>query len=154
QTRTVNPGDMLTPAEYAALQQVMTTGQQTLRVGRDGNAIRGTVNLTPNISSMISELVIPKRVTVVNDFGLGSTLDIGGNLTNSGRFFAVSSNSSVTNAVINADNIFNNSGAILSSVLPAGGLAGLGNLVGNLSLTLNAINNIVNAGAISSSGHL
>jgi len=27
-------GDVLTPAEYAALQQVLTTGSQTLKVGR------------------------------------------------------------------------------------------------------------------------
>src|SRR5262249_20654611 len=114
QTRTINAGDMLTPAEYAALQQVLTTGTQTLTVGRDGNAVHGTLNLTPDLSSVIGDLVIPKRVTVINDFGLGSSLDIGGNLNNSGRFYAVSSNASVTNAVINANNIFNNTGAVLS----------------------------------------
>src|SRR5262249_56003765 len=109
--------DMLTAAEYAALQQVLTTGTQTLAVGRDGNAVHGTLNLTPDLSAVISGLVIPQRVTVIKDFGQGTSLDISGNLSNSGKFFAVSSNSSVTNAVINANNILNSSGAILSSVL-------------------------------------
>src|SRR4030095_6591641 len=152
--RTVNPGDMLTPAEYAALQQVLITGNQTLKVGRDGNAVRGSLNLTPDLTSVLHDLVIPRHVSVVQDFGINSSLDLGGNLTNSGRFYAVSSNSNATNAIINANNIFNNSGAILSSVLPSGGLAGYSNLVGSLNLTLNALHDIVNAGVISSSGNL
>src|SRR5215470_53890 len=154
QNMTVNTGDMLTPAEYAALQQVLTTGTQTLRVGVNGNAVRGTLNLTPAMTNVLEGLVIPNRVTVVNDFGLGSSLNISGNLTNSGKFYAVSSNSAVTNAIINANNIFNNQGALLTSVLPAGGLSGFPPLAGGLNLTLNAANNVVNAGVISSAGHL
>ncbi len=43
---------------------------------------------------------------------------------------------------------------LLSSVLPAGGLPGITNALNSLSMTLSAVNNIVNSGTIASSRDL
>src|SRR6185295_16643055 len=60
----------------------------------------------------------------------------------------------VNNITIGASNIQNNVGALLSTVLPAGGLPGVTGALPGVSLTLNAVNNIMNAGTISSAGSL
>jgi hypothetical protein len=152
--RTVSPSDLLTAAEYVALSQVLSSGEQSLKVGRLGNAVGGSLDLSAHVSGQIANLLVPRGVTAVQDFGAAQALNIGGNLTNAGRLFAVSSNSSVTTAIINADNIFNQRGALISSVLPRGGLSGYENLVANLNLSLNALTDIVNQGTISSAGNL
>jgi len=81
-------------------------------------------------------------------------LSLSGDLSNAGKFYAVSSSPTVTAASISAANIFNQQGAVLTSVLPKSGLFGMGNLISNLSLNLNASNNVGNAGTISSAGRL
>ncbi len=152
-TRTVLPGTLLTPAERLAVYQVASTGQQSILLGEFGNAVGGSFNLGPRFSQYVSSLVIPSGVTAVRDFGTASALNLTGNLTNAGSFFAVSSNSAVTDAVISVANFSNQQGALLTSVLPIG-FSGAGNAVNNLNLTINAINNIFNAGTISSAGNL
>src|SRR5439155_9619246 len=42
--KTISPSSMVTPAEFVALQQALTTGAQTLVIGVDGNATGGTFN--------------------------------------------------------------------------------------------------------------
>ena len=91
---------------------------------------------------------------MVIDFGNVAALNIPGNLVNAGRLYAVSSNPQTTTAIFNAANIHNQQGALFSSILPAGGIAGVTAGVSNLSLVLNAIGNIVNAGTITSAGNL
>src|SRR5262249_8830825 len=52
-----------------------------------------------------------------------------------------------------ASNIYNNAGAVISTVLPAG-QPGPASAVPNLSLSISALNDIVNAGTLSSGGKL
>lgn len=153
-TQTVSPQSVLTPAEHLALQQILTTGQQSVILSANGNAIGGTFALTNQIAQQISHLVVPQGVTAVRDFGTQSNLNLSGNFTNGGNFYALSSNSAVTNAIISATNIFNQRGALLTSILPAGGIPGFTSAVDHLDLTLKATNKIVNEGIISSSGKL
>lgn len=154
-TRTVNHGDSLSHAEYVALQQVLSGGSitaQTIEIHANGNATGGT--LTLNGFSSLGHLIIPDGVTAVHDFGSSSTLSLTGNLNNSGNFYAVSTNPAVTNATLGALNINNQASGLLTTVLPTGGLAGYGSAISNLSLTLNAVQNIVNYGTISSAAAL
>lgn len=154
-SRTITGSDLLTPAENIALQQVLSSGQQSLILGDLGAAIGGSFNLSAGIATGgLTGLVIPTGVAAIHDFGMMSNLNLTGNFTNSGTFYAISSNSAVTSANISALNIMNQAGALLSSVLPAGGFTGYGALVSNLSLNLTAINDIVNSGSIISSGNL
>src|SRR5438445_303421 len=74
--------------------------------------------------------------------------------TTSGALYAISTNPQITTAVINATNILNQQTGLLSSILPASILSTLTNPVAHLNLNLNAIQNIINQGIISSSGNL
>lgn len=151
---TVTPTTQLTPAERLAVYQVFSTGQQSILLGTEGNAVGGSFNIGANFGRYVNSLVIPEGVTAVKDFGVASTLNLVGNFTNAGNFYAVSSDAAVTSATIAAHNIINQQGAIISSVLPAAGLPGTNSTVSNLNMVLDAITNIVNAGQIISSGDL
>ncbi|MBX9878974.1 MAG: hypothetical protein K2Y22_11000 [Candidatus Obscuribacterales bacterium] len=152
--RTVTPTDYLTPAETIAVMQVLAQGQQSILLGASGNAVGGTFHITSSITQNLHSLVIPQGVTAISDFANISALSMTGNFVNSGTFYAVSSNSAITQAAINSANISNLAGATITSVLPTSGLAGCSNLVSSLSLVLNATNNIYNAGTIASSADL
>jgi len=152
--RSVNATDLLTAAEFVALQQVLSTGHQTLRLASSGTAKGGSFQLTPDLTQQVSSLVVPKGVIAVDDFARTGNLNLSGDLTNAGTFYAFSSSPAVMTASVSAANIFNQPGAVLTSVLPKSGLGGFGNLVSNLSLSLNATNNVLNAGTISSAGSL
>ncbi len=150
----VTPGTMLTSAERVALSQVLRGGQQSIQIGALGNAVGGTVNLSARLGQHLGNLVIPQGVTVIDNFAQGSTLKLTGNLTNAGTFLAVSTSPFYSSASIIAKNIFNQAGALLTSVVPPTRLSGLNNALTTLNLQLTATNDIVNAGIISSSGNL
>ena len=149
--QTVSSGMFLTPAQTAAVQQVLHTGTQSLVLGLLGNATGGSLVLS---AQNLSSLVVPHGVTVVSDFSSGSKLTISGALTNSGDFYALSTNSAVSNARISANSISNLSGGLITTVLPTGGISGYSNAVSGLGLTLSSVNSIVNHGTISSAGSL
>lgn len=152
----ITPGAMLTPAEFVALTQVINTGKQDLKLDAAGRASGGSfiLNSVPNVADL-SGLTIPSRVTALHDFAsTAGTLNLSGNLVNSGNFFALSTNAATNSANISAANIFNNPHALLSTVLPAGGLPSFLNAISNLNLNLNAASNIMNAGTITSAGSL
>ena len=142
-TQVISVNDLITPAERIALYQ-SNNGGQNLILSANGSAIGGTFNVTDRFSPT-GNFVIPAGVTAVQT---ASSLNLTGNLTNSGTLFAVPQN---FNAIINASNIMNNVGAIISTMPPiSSGLSG----VGPTNLTLNAAMNIVNAGQILSSANL
>lgn len=92
----------------------------------------------------------------VIDFGNhdGGHFSLTGDLINNGTIYAISTNPSITTAIFSAPNIFNQTGATISSVLPAGGLPGYGNAVAGLNLIFNTTNNFINAGIVNSAGSL
>ncbi|MBY0547624.1 MAG: beta-propeller fold lactonase family protein [Candidatus Obscuribacterales bacterium] len=149
ENRVVTAADLVTSAELIAVQQVLTGSLQTLLIGGAGNAVGGSFHLT---ETLLHDLVVPANVTLLRDFGTAGTLSLAGTLSNSGNVFAFSSNQLTTTASIAASQILNQQGAVLSSVLPAS-FAGLQN-VNSLNLNLVAVNSIVNAGVIASSGSL
>ncbi|MBX9689195.1 MAG: hypothetical protein K2X27_20975, partial [Candidatus Obscuribacterales bacterium] len=101
-----------------------------------------------------ASLNVAAGATAVIDVSGGQAINFSGNINNAGSIYAVSTNHGVTAANIGAQNIFNNAGGILSSVAPTTLLNTMPNLIGNLSLNLSAVNNIINAGTISSSANL
>ena len=151
--RTIGSADQLTPAEYVAAMQVLSSGQQSLQLGNSGQAISGQFTLTSSLSQNLGNLVIPQGVTAIQDFAMTSALNLSGNLSNSGNFYAISTSAQVNTASISAVNIFNNVGGLLSSVLPSGGIVPP-SAINGLSLNLTVINDIVNSGSIQSAGNL
>lgn len=142
-TKSIAINDLITPAERIALWQV-NNGGQNLILSAQGSAIGGSFNVTDRFSPT-GTFVIPAGVTAVQT---ASSLNLSGNLNNSGNLYAVPQNLS---AVINAANIMNNVGAIISTLPPVNsGIAS----PGAVNLSLIAALNIVNAGQIISSANL
>lgn len=150
-TQLITSTTMLTPAETIALSQVLRSGVQSLNIGASGNAVGGNFVISPQFARHISALTVPQGVAVIDR---AAALNLAGNLTNAGTFYACSTNPSVTTAVVSALNISNQQGAQLTTVLPQGGLTGLTSPNANLNLQLNAVNSIVNGGTISSAANL
>jgi YVTN family beta-propeller protein len=149
QIRNVQAGDMLTAAEFLALTQVLDSGKQSVILGTLGNAIGGRVDLS-HLGPDLSSLVIPRGVTALQN--ASAALNLTGNLTNSGNLYLYSTNPALHTGSIDAANILNNRTGLLSSVLPST-FANLGAIT-SLNLDLNALDSIINAGIIRSSGAL
>ncbi len=125
-----------------------TTPPQQLLVSHGTSVVNAS-----QLSSSTAIQVAPGATAII-DFGSNPNLSFSGDIVNSGSIFAISSNPAVTTAHLGAHNIFNNQGALLSSILPASLLSFTSSAVPNLNLSLSAINQIVNAGTISSAGNL
>lgn len=149
----VTPSSLLSAAERLAVYQMISTGRQSILISPQGNAVGGTLTLGPKFAQYVSSLVVAPGVTAVRDSGTAGALSLAGDLTNGGAFYALSTNASVTNALISANNITNLQGAIMSSVVPASVLASFPGAVATLDLVLST-KNLQNAGVISSSGSL
>ena len=146
----VNGKTELTAAEYLAVMQVASGGQQTITLSANGVATGGIVVLTSRLSLQLASLVIPEGVTVV-DVSRSGTVNLAGNVIDDGKLYLTSFNQSLSSINLNASNINVQSQGLISDVLPATLLKGADT---NLSLYLNAINNINNAGTISSANSL
>lgn len=104
-------------------------------------------------SAQAGSLTVSGGTTYVLNLS-GGLLNLSGNLSNSGTLYVVSTNPALQSATISANNIYNYQGALLTTILPPGGLPGIASPVMNLSLNLQAINTIFNQGTISSAGAL
>jgi hypothetical protein len=151
-SRTFGSGALLTPAEKLAVYQVLSTGHQSIEIGASGNATGGTLNIGSRFSQFVSSLNIPQGVTAITNAAIAQSLKLSGNLTNSGALYVYSSDPNVTAASISATNIHNMTGAIISSALPSS-IASLSKTP-NLDLNLSAVQAVINAGTIQSSGSL
>lgn len=135
QEQIIQPGQFLTPAQAAAVHQVMRTGSQNIEIGSNGAATGGSITIASGWAGRISGMTIPAGVSVINS---ATALNLTGNLINTGNLL-VSPSSGMGAASISALNIINQPSALISSTT-------------NLSLT--ATNEIVNAGSIVSAANL
>lgn len=149
----VTSSTLLTPAEYLAVQQVMSAGSQAIQIGVNGAAIGGSVALQAIQAQAMHALVIPQNVSVLGDFSQASKISMTGNLVNSGLFYLYSQSAASTVANIAANNIYNM--GLISNSLPAA-IQAFRNLPANTitSIQLNAEKTITNWGTISSTGDL
>jgi hypothetical protein len=150
QVRHLNQGDRVTPAELAALNQIIATGRQNLVLTPGGSAAGGQVNLRTDLSNAVSNLIIPQGVTALVDFSRISTFETTGNLVNSGRLFAFSQEPKSNIAIFESQSITNSASGLLSSRLPFGLLEGI-SPISQVDLRLSANSEILNAGTIESS---
>src|SRR5207302_8810467 len=148
---TITPGMGLTAAQALALSQILLGQRQSIVLGASGNAVGGSAILQQAAS--LSSIHVPHGVSVVRDFAGSSLLGLADGLTNSGNFYAVSTSKQFNTATIVANQISNTGGALLTTVLPQGGLSGFGNAIDDLSFSLRA-DRFTNAGTISSAGDL
>jgi hypothetical protein len=133
--------------------QVATLGQQSLSIAAAGNASGGQFSLGGNLTQSIASLVIPQNVQLLHDFANLPNLTFTGNVTNGGSFIGYSTSSQINTATINASNFMNGNGALLTTMLSALP-SSITNATSGLNLVLNTIQNVMNAGIISSAGNL
>jgi hypothetical protein len=151
-SKTLYAGSVVTAAEYVAVKEVLSGGQ-TLTLDGNGRATGGSVNLNLLTSGgnvlRASDLVIASGVTAIDNVSKGSTFTVTGDLVNYGSLDVISSASGHRSSLINAADITNESGALISSnVLLAG------NKSSSIDLALIAGKDFTNAGTIDSSGTL
>ncbi len=158
EVKTISAGQQVTASEYVAVKQVLAGGGQKVTLDATGASIGGQVDLgsiTANNDVMkASDLIVPVGVTTYGDFGKGSDFRLQGDLTNYGFVYAVSSSKSVRGGTIYADDITNQAGGVISTVLNNGQRNDLGGKGGAVDLGLNAKGDLSNYGSITSSGSL
>jgi hypothetical protein len=150
-TRLVQPGEMLTAAELAALQQVVGGGRQMLNVDQAGRAVGGVVSLGA-LGQQVNSLVVPAGVTA---FGgtLGNVLDVVGTLRNEGTLAAITQHGA-SSFVINADRLINGVGATITTAVPSQLASVVQAPVGKVDLDIVLKGDLINQGTISSTGNL
>ncbi|MBX9686832.1 MAG: hypothetical protein K2X27_09030, partial [Candidatus Obscuribacterales bacterium] len=148
---TITPGQMLTPAQYIAVQQVIHTGQQTLLISGQGDAIGGYANFRPSYASNIGSLTVPQNVAI-NSIGFNSStpLNILGATNIMGSVFNLQTAPNIT-SVLNLGSLNISSGGLLSGYLPSNANL-LGNVFASNGMNLNVVNSIVNQGTITTPG--
>ena len=113
-----------------------------------------TVPPIPTANPVGSGFSLPSGQTEIIDVSTTPVLDLFGNLNNQGTIYLVSTNPLVRSVSISAQNIFDGGGALITTVLPSGGLPGYSNAINDLSLTLVASQSIVNNGSMTSASNL
>jgi hypothetical protein len=147
-------GQKVTAAQYTAIQQQVSGNGQTLVLNAQGAAEGGKLSLNKIVNANVDELVIPKGVTALDFIGRNSALAVSGDLLNYGSIYGVSTTSQSTAGSITAIAITNESGGLISTVVPNSLLPTSYVSSTSTSLSLSARDNITNAGTISSSGGL
>src|SRR6185295_14182442 len=110
-----------------AAYQVFSTGKQSLVLSALGNAVGGTFNIGSKFNQYVNSLVVPQNVTALGNFSNNPNLTLSGNLSNAGNFYAFSNYPNMTTAAITANNIANQRGGLMTTILPAAGLPGVNN---------------------------
>jgi hypothetical protein len=88
--QTIIPGQPVTPAMFAAIQQVMSSGAQSIILSSAGSGLAGHVDLTPAAVSSLSGLTVPSGVSVVGvGFVNASPLNVTGTAQIGGNFYAL-----------------------------------------------------------------
>ena len=156
QTQTYSAGSKVTAAEYIAVKQALSGGGQKLVIDGSGIASGGSLDLTSitgnNDPMRAANFTVASGVTTYGDFGKNSNFVLKGDLNNYGSIYAVSSTNSARGGAIRADDITNQSGALISSVLPSN--LSNGSYRSKVDLELNARGELTNLGTIESSGNL
>jgi hypothetical protein len=70
--RTVIPQELLTPAEYVALHQVLLSGEQTIKINAAGKAVGGKFRVDKALADAIAELLVAAPLPVEDAAGMPS----------------------------------------------------------------------------------
>jgi hypothetical protein len=149
----VNPGELLTPAQYVAVTQVVQTGNQYIQLDADGAANAGTLSLTAQQTDSLSHLVIPNSV-VLNSVGFteADPLVVLGSTSIGGSLFALQSAPSIPSTFNFGNLTLTGSGLLSGSLLP--GAEQTSGLFSSSGLVLSIAATLVNSGTIASPGVL
>ncbi len=145
QQKTVTSGSMITAGEYSALRQVAANHAQGLILDATGVATGGQARIGSNFNNV----VIPENVTLVANAARG--VNVTNNLTANGILFGQSPIATTFN--VNAGNVFIGSAGSITTMTPTA-LQGLVQQAAAVNLNIVSAGNIINQGAVTSSGNL
>ncbi len=148
------PGAHVTAAEYVAIRQVLGGKDQSLTLGSQGSAVGGSFSLNAVSSSPIGELVVPSGVTALDYASKAGIQNITGDVLNYGTIYGVAARGQGTTVSLNAQDIINESGGLISTSLSRSLASSVGGVMSPVSLSLAAGDDISNSGKIVSSGSL
>lgn len=143
--KTLMPGSVITAGEYSALRQVASHHAQNLILDVTGVATGGQARVGSNFNSV----VIPENVTLIANAARG--INVAGDLTANGTLFGQSSVPTTFN--VNAGNISIGSSGTITTVVPVA-LQGIIQQSNAVNLNIVSAGNVINHGAITSSGSL
>jgi hypothetical protein len=151
--RTINPGDLVTPAEFVAFRQMLVTGTQEILLNTEGQAVGGHFALGTLNTNLLASLVVPSGVTAIGS--AATHLNVTGTLSTMGSLVGTASpTQSWRNFVVSAGDVAVASGGLITTVVPSS-IATLVSATNEpVNLSLSSMSNIVNAGTISASGIL
>ncbi len=156
-TMVIHQGQMLTAAQYAAAEQVLTSGQQTLVLSHNGIATGGLLTLEQGQTSSLSSLAVSRNVTVLAvGYNASNALEITGSARVGGTLDIVQSAANTGSVVDFGSLSVGRSGSVsdaLSSNLTSN-LTGANNIFSSSALNLNATNLILNLGSINTASNL
>ncbi len=146
----ISPGQSVTPAQYAAVYQLIHGGNQALVVNSMGAAQSGSLNLSSKYLDSLANLVIPGGVSVTaSGYNSKTPLNVSGALDISGSMHAIQGAANIT-SVLNLGSLTINQGGLLSGYLPSGSTQGYA----SGGMNLNVSGSVLNRGTITSPGAL
>ena len=159
-TMTIAQGQMLTAAQYAAAEQVVTSGQQTLVLTNRGTASSGLITLEQGQTNSLSSLVVSRNVTVLAvGYTSSSALNVTGTARISGTLDILQSAANTGSTIDFGSLSVGRSGsvtdALSSNMLSSLSGSNMGGynpplLFSSSALNLNVVGNVLNSGSIAS----
>jgi YVTN family beta-propeller protein len=151
-TQLINPGQLLTPAQFLAVNEVLRGGQ-TLLLNNLGQATGGYANVSAAHVQQLGSIAVPQNVALnAIGFNAGTPLNVSGNVNVLGAIHTLQTAAN-TGSVLNVGNLNIGSGGLLSGNLPAGLNLG-SSIFPSASMTVNVENHLTNMGTIASPGNL
>jgi hypothetical protein len=148
---TFKAGSSVTPSEYLLIQQTLGNSSAQLVLNKSGVATGGDFSLNGRTEAQASRIVIGAGITALDT---SKSLNLSGALVNYGTIDAVSTNLSVKTDTILAPSITNEKGGDITTQLSRSVTSLAPNAQSGVNLVLNATNDLVNSGMISSAGTL
>lgn len=150
-TRSYGVGDLVTPAEYAALMDMAAHGTQNLTLGEAGQATGGQFSLA-NMMGSIASLVVPQGVTAIGEVS-HKPFTVSGTVSVDGMLIGLGSRGAKPFTVSAGDVLVGEHGTI-STVVPQNLLNLSQASTQPVDLSLRSLNDVLNDGTISASGNL
>ncbi len=152
-SQSIQPGQSITAATYAAITEIMSSGHQSLILSSQGTASGGFLPLNSSLTQGWNGVTIPTGVTA---YAIGATqsnpLTINGSSYVMGALIALQTQSNVA-STLSFGNLTVGQGGLISANMPSN-LSYLTGTFSSSGLNLNINNNLINYGTISSPGTL
>lgn len=151
---TIAPGQMLTPAQYLAVTNVLNAASQTqsIIVSPTGTAAGGAASLQPSQLASATQLVVPQGVNLqVVNYTSSTPFNVSGSALIQGTLTALQQQAGTT-SFLNFGSLTIAPGGMITGYLPTT-MTSTANLYAS-SLNLNVVGALVNQGTITSPGNL